>query len=319
MYFARILFFCEKGLQFNNLSPVPIELFQTDNYKCTIKSKIQGNKIKVIIEYGGFEKKEKAQSEGINLLRNIKLEMCKYNNSINISGIKGMLDCKELSVMPAELTPHGINYCREKLMAEGKISKNTRVMEDVLGLEIYEVTSSMNEIYFVAEDFKLLYNTDFKFQKQNFEFWDDKLDTALSFLNTSILINDVRIKFLLKIMCIEVLVSNKKYNEDSYIAIIDNITKSLSSNDELNKRLKNDISQLKVQSIGSKCRNLITKHCKGINYSGLNALDFFKYCYKMRSNLVHSGEIDLLDLKKHDEPLRKLVTDIIESISRNKN
>lgn len=316
MYFARILFFCEKGLKFNNLFENPIELFQDGNYKCTVKSKVQGSKIKVIIEYGGFETKEKAQSEGMNLLRNVKLEMCKHDNPINISGIRGVLDCKEQSVMPAQFSKCGLEAIKKWLVCEGKISEHKRVMEDVIGLEIYEVISSMDEIHFVAQELEVKYNTDFELKRHSFGYWDDKLDVTLSFLNTSNLINDVRIRFLLKIMSIEVLVSDKEYNDENYIEIINKITENINCNEELMTKIKNDISQLKVKSIGNKCRKLIGTYCKGISYSGLDALKFFNNCYKIRSKLVHSGEIDLLELEQYDEPLKKLVIDIVESISR---
>lgn len=316
MYFARIVFFCEKGLNFENLSINPIELFKDSDYKCTVKSKGQGEKIKVIIEYGGFETKEKAQSEGVNLLRNVKLEMCKNNNPINISGVNGVLDCKEPSVKNGEFTEHGLDFIKKRLVDNGIISEDKKVMEDVLGLEIYEVISSMDEIKFVAQEIEIKKNTKFEIKRHNFEFWNDKLDIALSFLNTSNLINDIRIRFLLKIMAIEVLVSDKEHNDKNYIDIINNITKDINCTNELMTKIKNDISQLKVKSIGNKCRKLIETHCKEISYSELDALKFFNICYKMRSQLVHSGEIDLSKLEKYDESLKILVIDIIESISR---
>lgn len=316
MYFSRIVFFCEKGLTFENLSSDKIELFKYNDYKCTVKSKVQNEKTKVIIEYGGFKTKEEAQREGGNLLRNIKLEMCKHNNPINISGVDGILDCKEPSVKNGEITEAGLAFLKQKFVDNGIISENQNVMQDALGLEIYEVISSMDEILFVDQTIEIKKNTNFEIKRYNFEFWNNKLDIALSFLNTSNLINDIRIRFLLKIMAIEVLVSDKEYNDKNYLDIINHITKDINCTNELMAKIKNDISQLKVKSIGKKCKKLIETHCKEMSYSELDSLKFFNICYKMRSQLVHSGQIDLSELEKYDEPLKILVIDIIESISR---
>ena len=94
----------------------------------------------------------------------------------------------------------GLSFIKQKLIESGMISADKIVMEDVLGLEIYNVKSSMDEIHFVAQDFEITYKTDFTLNRMDYRFWSEKLDVALSFLNTSILINDVRIKFLLKIL-----------------------------------------------------------------------------------------------------------------------
>lgn len=70
MFFVRILFFCDRKLIFENLSEEPIELFQNEAARCIVKKKRQGEKTKVILEYGGFQEEEKAREEGIKLLRN---------------------------------------------------------------------------------------------------------------------------------------------------------------------------------------------------------------------------------------------------------
>lgn len=255
MFFVRILFFCDRKLIFENLSEEPIELFQNEAARCIVKKKRQGEKTKVILEYGGFQEEEKAREEGIKLLRNVKLQMCKYNNPINISGINGMLDCKEHSVMPARFTEYGLSFIKQKLIESGMISSDKIVMEDVLGLEIYNVKSSMDEIHFVAQDFEITYKTDFTLNRMDYRFWSEKLDVALSFLNTSILINDVRIKFLLKIMAIEVLVSEKEKENEEYVNAIESIMRTIDISTEYGKKLKNDIGRLKIKSIGKKCKN----------------------------------------------------------------
>lgn len=170
------------------------------------------------------------------------------------------------------------------------ISADKIVMEDVLGLEIYNVKSSMDEIHFVAQDFEITYKTDFTLNRMDYRFWSEKLDVALSFLNTSILINDVRIKFLLKIMAIEVLVSEKEKENEEYVNAIESIMRTIDISTEYGKKLKNDIGRLKIKSIGKKCKNLIEKYCSEKALCRVGCTKFFCKCYKLRSGLVHSGK-----------------------------
>ena len=134
-------------------------------------------------------------------------------------------------------------------------------------------------------------------------------------MNTSILINDVRIKFLLKIMAIEVLVSEKEKENEEYVNAIESIMRTIDISTEYGKKLKNDIGRLKIKSIGKKCKNLIEKYCSEKAYVGLDALSFFDKCYKLRSGLVHSGKMNMEELGVYDEALKRLVVDTIENIS----
>ena len=319
LYYVRIVFFCKENLVFNNITTEqPIILFENNTHRCMAKLKRQGNKDKVIIEYGAFDFKELAENEGINLLRNIKLVMCKESNPINISGIMGMLDCTVPRVMPARFTEDGLEYIKQQLVASGRITKDVKVLEDVLGMSIYKVNTSMNEIHFVAQDAEIKYNTDLKLEWKNFKSWSEELDIVTSLLNTSILINDVRMRFLLKIMAIEVLVSEKEYKNNDYILFINNFIENFQFENipnDLESSLKNDIGNLKLKSIGQKCNALVAKYCKDNLYDGIEAVKLFKECYKIRSKFVHAGEIDLQKLELYDHCLKKLVIDVIEKMS----
>lgn len=318
MYYVRIIFFCKDNLSFENITSEPIELFVNSTHRCMARLKKQGNKDKVIIEYGAFDSKELAENEGINLLRNIKLEMCKASNPINISGIMGMLDCAVPAVMPARFTEDCLEILKQKLIARKIITNDVRVLEDVLGMAIYEVNSDMNEIHFIAQDVEIKYKTDLSIEWKNFKTWSEELDAVTSLLNTSFLINDVRIRFLIKIMSVEVLVSEKEYKYNDYILLINKIIKSMQfenvSND-LVSSFKNDIGNLKLKSIGQKCNELVAKYCSGNLYDGIEAVNLFKECYKIRSKFVHAGDIDLQKIELYDRSLKKLVIDIIEKIS----
>lgn len=314
MYFVRIVFFEIEGVIFDNISDTAVELFKENNHRCTIKKKKQGEKTKIIIEYGAFDTKDKADIEGSNLLRNIKIEMCKQGCPINISGISGILDCEQPFVMPGEFTKGGIAYIRLKLIQEGRITKDKHVLEDVLGLAIYEVKKYLNEIHFISQDFKIIQHNDFNLKFNRYKEWNEKLDIAVSLLSTSSLINDIRMKFLLKIMSIEVLVANKEYEEEKYKNAIENIIKNVNDyefEDQINNRIKNDLGNLKKKSIGSKCYGLIVKYCSDKKYNNKDAIAFFKQCYSIRSSFVHAGTMNTNEMNECDSELRKLVIDVL--------
>ena len=320
MFYNRIVFFSDENLHFTNLSQNPIELFQDGSRKCTCIMKKQGKFEKVIIEYGGFETAEEANEEGVNLLRNIKVDMCKQQNKINISGFLGMLDSTFPTINIGGLTEFGLSDIRKDLLIRGIITEDIRVLKDILGLAIYEVKTDLSEIHFVGEEYSFKENTDFKIQHKKYQYWCDKLDASLSLLNSSNLVNDIRLNFLLKIMSLESLVSEKEIKDDTYIKTLDNILTNIDAMEidtTLRNMLKNDIGLLKQKSIGQKCKSLISKCCHGKKYNNLDPLKFFNNCYKIRSSFVHAGNINLDDINDNILPLRDLVIDIIEYISEN--
>ena len=314
MFFARIVFLCHEELEFEDLTQNRKILFEEDNTKCTIRKKKEEEIEKVILEYGGFDTEEDAWKLGTNLLRNIKLQMCKQNNSINISGEKGVLDRKEIAVSSNEFIKENLSYIKDDMVNKGIITANKRVEKDVLGLNVYNVISEIDEIHFFDSHMKIKHKVDFKLDNIHLNSWNERLDVVLSLLNTSSLINDIRMSFLLKVIAIEVFVSDKQRETDNYIKTIDGIIKSLDC-DETYHRIKNDISGLKLKSIGKKCRDLVEKYCSNKKYMGDQSLVFFNRCYKLRSNLVHSGNIDVCEITKYNAPLMSMVIDIIEAMA----
>lgn len=321
MFYVRIVFFQVDGYSFNNISENPELLFENKGSKCIAKLKTQGKKKKIIIEYGPFQGITIAQEEGLSLLRNIKIEMCRNMFPISISGISGVLDCEKASVMPSRFTKEGLQFLKSQLVNKGIVDSNKVLVEDVLGLAIYEVEKSMDELHFVSQDLEIQINSSLKIERKVYDGWDEKLDIALSLLSTSNLINDVRVKFLLKIMSIEVLVSDKEHKEKDYIDIIKNISKYLksceASNEENMNKVKNDIGMLKIKSIGEKCNDLILKYCTDKKYGNYTAIEFFKKCYSLRSNFVHSGEIDINKIDENDNMLKNLVIDVLLGYQQN--
>ena len=98
------------------------------------------------------------------------------------------------------------------------------------------------------------------------------------------------------------------------LEIIKNINtylKSTDFDDNILNRVKSDIGILKRKSIGQKCEYLISQNCKNKMYGGQSAIQFFKKCYSIRSNFVHSEKMDISEITKNDSPLKDLIIDVL--------
>lgn len=82
MYFVRIVFWLDDNYCFMNLSEKPVPLFTDGDAECTAHIDTRTNHCKVILEYGGFSSQQEAEEKGINLVRQIKIEMVKREFTI---------------------------------------------------------------------------------------------------------------------------------------------------------------------------------------------------------------------------------------------
>ena len=247
MFFARISFWIGFKSSINNIKEDKVTSFVRDRVKCVAKKKMYGDKERIIIELGPFDNYEIAQVEGVNLLRNLKFEMCKKRIGIDISGQFGILD-NEFSLSffkECQFTQDGLKYCRQKLFRENKITTE-KIKEDILGLTVHEVDNNLEEYYFIPHEYVSL---ELSYDKV---IWNDKISTCLSVLNSSELVNDRRLRFLLKIMTIEIIVTEKEKKEFEYIKSIDNLLAEIDKmniESNLKNKLRSDVGFLKNKSI----------------------------------------------------------------------
>lgn len=312
MYNVCIVFYYNNSeFEFKNLNEEYQELFQQGTYHCKAKAEKSGSKTCVTIIFGEFETEDMAKNEGENLLRHIKLEMCKQHNPIEISSKDGMLDTKESCIARGGLTEYTKNLIREKM---GEEFDNIDILNEKLGLSIIEADKN---IIFASSSVEGRITKFFKLDYRKYKNWNEDLDIVLSLLSSSLQINDVRIEFLLKIMAIESLVSSNQKREENYVNAINDVIKNLKLDvdDVLIKQIKTDIGSLKNKSVSQKCKELVHKYCGDEKYADLEATTFFGKCYEMRSGLVHSGKLELENFNKYNVSLTEMVINIIEKIA----
>lgn len=307
-------------------------LFQTKDALCKIKVDRRLEHVKVIYTYGGFNTEEVAALEGEKLFVNVKKRFIKLGVPINISGGLRVLDTTQTSFTTGGITEHGIEY----LKAHVPELANRTVENDVLGLSIYQFDEDISEVKFVGQEAKMIKKIPAPVIEMADYKEDDKLKIAYSLLNSSNAVNDLRVSFILKVSAIESLVPEEQRKDEEYCNIINQINKMIKKDNikselpdaELEKiinKVKNDIGALKKKSIGEKCRSLIEKCGIEKQYLGKDVLIFFKECYSIRSDFVHTGtfknkedEINKIrELETYLEALNSLILEILDYYETN--
>lgn len=319
MFFARIRFNLTKNHTFQNLSASPVELFTLGTAKCVAKSDTRGNRNVVILEYGGFESSDAAYEAGIRLVRQIKFQMIKNEISINISGGAGLLDRASTYYQSGVVTEYGMAALRNGALFGEVIPESIQLENDYVGLKVFEVAETLNEIRFIAQEIELSTKSDFALCVPVLNAWDNQMDISLSLLNTSIGINDSRLTFLLRLMAVEALVSAPQSRDADYIEAIDILKSHIDSLEicaEYKQMLKSQLGQFKEQSISQKASNLLKRYLSGKTYADMEPHKLFSMCYRARSSFVHSGVIDGVDIGTVNMALKQMTLDLLLEISK---
>ncbi|OMD95046.1 HEPN domain-containing protein [Paenibacillus sp. FSL R10-2796] len=291
--------------------------------------------VMVIFSYGPFVTERIAVEEGKKLLFSVRKSFVKNWIPISIFNEFGVLDSEHDYFDNGGLTTEGKeNSALIHPELEGYVIEN-----GVLGLKIYQLEEDISKVKFFHQSAEVWCKTEFpKIELSDVEI-NSKLKIAYSLLNSSLAINDLRTSFILKVSAVEALVSDPSYQEKIYCDAIDQIMKLIkieniplnelnSSNKDENEkiihRLKSSIGSLKKKTIAEKCNDLIEKCDLVKNYYSKDATIFFKDCYQIRSNFVHTGKINKTDeieeainiLKKKTGVLHELVIDILENFEQ---
>lgn len=318
MFYVRISFYLNKANSFQNLSDKPVELFSLGDAKCTAKIDNRNNRGAVILECGGFSDHEKAHIVGTNLIRCIKLTMINKEVPITISGGPGLLDDTAQTYTPGMLTEHGKQFLRQGGLFGIKIPNDIKIEDDYIGMRVFEVNESMREIRFFAQEIEAHINQNFALNYSEFSKWNNQMDVALSLLNASISVNDDRVKFLLRLMSIEALVSDSQLREPEYQTAIDLLSSKIDEIDitkVYKERLKSQLGMFREKSISQKVTELLNHYLQGNTYIELPPKQFFSDCYKYRSSFVHSGSLGDIDLFATNQALKQMCLDLLWAIS----
>jgi len=270
------------------------------------------------VEYGGFSSRDVANEAGIQLVRNIKMIMIENEIPVNISGALGILDSTDCVSITGKLTGYGEALLRSGSLFGEKIPDNVVIENEYIGLQVFEVKESMREIRFVDQEAEVTYNMDFFIDYHVFLCWNFKMDIALSLLTASISINDIRVKFLLRLMAIESLVPNSQPQDAKFIAAVDSLLPKVDELDlcrEQKEVLKGKIGALKERNIAQKARDLLQTYLPGKEYNGVPISKFFNQCYKIRSSFVHRGSLEEGNLDQICQELKHMSIDLLMAIS----
>lgn len=319
MYFARIAFWLDDNCSFLNLSNTPIMLFADGDAQCTAHIDTRTNHCKVILEYGGFSSQQEAETKGINLVRQIKIEMIKREFPIDIAGCSGQLDSNIIRVHHGGISAWR-QLCDEYEQKNGKPMCRDHIIEnEYIGLGVYEVTQSMKEIMFVSATAEMQTKQNLSLPHGSLPYWDESMDISLSLLASSIGINDKRAQFLLRFMAIEALAPKSLPREDDYLAVIDQLkdyAKQMGIKAEYKERIANQLNQFREQSIAQKVTHLLEQYLPDQVYMEQSPARFFKQCYSIRSSLVHSGTSSAID-GEIIYTLKHLLLDLLQAMSAN--
>jgi len=313
MFFVRIVFYIKKTDSFITDSEGKIEMFKKNNATCKVQMDNRGEKNKVIVTYGGFEDKEEATIRGTNLFYSIKTTFIENHIPINISGSPLALDSKRIS------TPQGGFTSLE--------DNKHRILNEVLGMHIYEVENDISEMCFHSFELNIgtqrlmpPFNDDYKMNYQ--------IEEAYSLLNSSALINDIRVRLLLEISALESIVSKEQKKSEECIELVGKINKFIKKdrlenemgievNEKGLNKIKTHLGEFKKKSINEKCENLIERCDLNEKYLDLDPLTLFRRCYSLRSHFVHGNNYDSNEFGKYLNHLNKLILDVLKKINSN--
>lgn len=318
MFFARIVFHLDEHHKFKNLSDSRTNIFSQGDAVCTARIDTRGNRNDVILEYGGFQTRDVANEAGIQLVRNLKMQMVDHEIPVNISGSLGTLDSTNSVCITGRLTDYGKSLLRSGAIFGEKIPDDVAIEDEYIGLQVFEVKESMQEVRFVAQEIEIMRDTDFLINYRPLLFWDFKMDISLSLLTASVSVNDSRIKFLLRLMSIEALVPNSQSQDDKIIVAIDSLISQVDKFDlyrEQKETLKSKLGTMKEKNIAQKARGLLQTYLSEKEYNGLSVSKFFNQCYRIRSSFVHSGSLGEDNIDQICQELKHMCIDLLTAIS----
>lgn len=104
-------------------------------------------------------------------------------------------------------------------------------------------------------------------------------------------------RFITLITAVESLIRRKKQSKqirEHIKSLIDLTEKSTLDSDE-SEYLCKRLSELKSESINQACQRFSAEYLGDRQYNGMRASEFFRECYKIRSQLVHNGKAKKVD------------------------
>ncbi len=306
-YAFRIKFYLSQAGAIS--SDNPEEQFFISNGK-TAKIFCYKNKLsessEIYICTNGYSSVDEAKEEGKKIQKSILIASSLRRIFVDVGKDRATI------IIPKEL--------KEKLLNEYKVE----FIEEVHGLDVYNASKNIkivkgtqptlvtvNKATDLIKDIQSLLSASIS------TYLNDKELLAFELYGASGFEKSPRSRFLTLMLAIESMIEQKDRPPKIINAIkyLIKIFETMNLNTDEIKSIKSGIFDLKIESISKSGQNLSKTLLGSKKYQGSDPSKFFKYCYKIRSNLVHNGEPNIPDHKFSGlaATLEIFVHDILES------
>lgn len=301
----------DSGIKFDEFS-YEISSFQ-DVLPCKLHSLDINKKIsdanELVIESNGYPKEEDARHAGEKVRNALLLTFTYLNHGIDL-GFK-----ERLTV----ITDYGLKWLEsqaQQRVIQGGIGLITYETEPTprfasMGVEV-KISSPISKFLEVM-DKALILSPDIA----------ESRHISLQLYSSSFFEHSIEVRFLVLVMCIEVIIESQKKPTDvqQHIENLIEITKNAENIEKTQKcALIQGLKYLKNESIGQAGRRIIREHLANRKYNDMDAVKFFTHCYNLRSRLVHGSvplpsadEIRSVILELQQLVAHLLVGDLFES------
>ncbi len=147
---------------------------------------------------------------------------------------------------------------------------------------------------------------------------DERSSLACSLYGSAQSANSPRANFLFLVTAIESLLEPEERSEEAVSLVDEFIEKVKSSCLDQSERdsLIGSLRWLRQNSITRTREQLVEKHLGKAEYDGMEAPDFFRKCYDIRSDLLHEGEPEdeSIDVFQLANSLDEMVSDLLTSV-----
>lgn len=181
--------------------------------------------------------------------------------------------------------------------------------EDKKGIDVYETSGEMGRLRGGDVNFSITKSTDvfaeaFRANYNKALSVDDRLRLACELYCVSFFDTSDRTRFITLVTCIEALLTPSQRSAGA-VALVDEAIESATAaelDSEERKSLLSGFERLRKESIGSAGSRLASETLGSKpTFDGKTAGKFFKYCYRVRSEILHSGkpssaEMDIANL-----------------------
>lgn len=197
-----------------------------------------------------------------------------------------------------------------------------QVRNDIHGIDVYENSGSVK---FASVNGKLRIGKTYDALKKDLAYafsagknYDDKLVLACELYSTSFLDSSVRSRFITLVTAAEALLVAKKRSVKAQELIEEfvNLPAITDLDEEEKKSLISALEFTKKESIGQTGKLLADQNLPDTIYDGRTSGDFFKYCYNIRSKLLHNGKskLTVTELKNLSNTCSTFIGDLLDSL-----